>query len=207
MKYYKKNKKRSGKKYRRYGKYKKAKLANRIYSFCRTTFVNTINQSAATDIKGQLSFMLSNLDDYNDFTQLFDQYRINKVVCRFIPKYTVSNLNTGAATNVTRFFSCIDTNDNSIPSNLNEIRQYQTCKITNATKSHTRTVACKPIIGAFTYAGSFVAPMTIPKGWINCASATVEHFGLKYGIDQGVTGTLQSWGVEIKYYLSFRTVR
>lgn len=175
---------------------------------------------------GTYTFSLDQLPNYTEFTNLFDQYRINKVVLKLIPQYNQSTFNVGHANNTAtsgqlsgrnpRFMIVNDYDDDTAPVNMDTLRQYANVKVypvmNNKLIKHTITPATQMMayetIGTTGYIPKF-------KQWINCSDSNVPHYAIKWGIEDtsAINNTAASlanaqvyFRVEASIYLSFKGV-
>jgi len=165
------------------------------------------------------SFGLSDLPDYTDFTNLFDWYKINKIVVRLLPYFSqttdVPNSATfgtfSSASNL-RIFTAIDTGlapTLTAANAVNTIRQYSNCKVTPYIKGQTRSFRPR-------YDGldaETVESQTVgPTPWIDTTSTSAIHYGLLIAIDtSGLNPASINQGdvllrIEATYYMSFKSV-
>lgn len=176
--------------------------SNNIHHFKRTYHDTGIIVSNSGAAVGARNFTFDKLPGYTEFTSLYDEYRINKVVYKFIPNYTGVDMNPlSTALSMCNFHSILDFDDSTAPAGFTEILQYPSYKMTRGNRMHTR---------AFTPAISFEVGGNIGysikyKQWINCSNITVPHRGIKYVVDQSTaTGT---FNVITTVYFSMKGVR
>lgn len=160
-------------------------------------------------------FRLGDLPNYTEFTALFDQYRIDKIVFKIIPMCNVNQLtinSTGALSNNPGIIgTVIDYDDAGSPTSLGYMEQYQNFRYQPVVSSRTMMRAFKPRIAVAAYGqGLFTSYMNKKATWIDCNSPAVPHYGLKIYLD-GANGTaptcLQTYQLFADVYLSFRNVR
>lgn len=213
-KFYKKNYKKKVYRKRTYKpKYKKAIIPRakmNVHHFKRAFSGGiTIPSTAATTQYFAYTFSLSQIVNASEFTSLFDQYRINRIVMRFRLAVDTANY-VGVPTGIVpRMFWFIDYDDATAPASLNEFRERPKCKQTTLS-------AYKPTIVKFTPAvlvtgyESGVSSMYMPKfkQWIDIADPTTQHFGVKFAIDQ-FAENVTPFNVEIEtwFYFSCKNVR
>lgn len=84
----------------------------------------TVVVNGTTGVLGAYNFTLSSVPGYTEFTNLYDQYKINAISVCFYPKQnsvtslvTLDNIKANA-----RFLSAIDYNDDTPPVNFDSIR-------------------------------------------------------------------------------------
>lgn len=188
-------------------------------------FGNTINNFAwaSGDIgvrqeKGTaLSFKLSDVAGYTDFTTLYDMYRIRAVAVHITPSYAPSDIspnNVNTTTWNTKCAVAIDYDDVTAPASLGELRQYDNCKMIWMNISQGKptvmyfTPACAPEI----FNSGISTGYGVSWGkWIDCSNPDIPHYGLKFALSSGFTLTNADIGfgvtIEVKYYLEFKTTR
>jgi len=171
-------------------------LYKRFLDFGELTISNTINTYTA------YNFSLNDVPNFSEFTSLYDMYKINCVKLTFLPQQTQS-ISIGSINNPnasSRFFSVIDYNDGLAPSSIDELRQYQSCRMTSILRPHKRVIFKPKILDTN---GFSISP------WMSTASPSANYFGLKVAVEpMDSTSTLSmTYTVEAKYYMSFKQVR
>lgn len=138
------------------------------------------------------------------FTSLYDQYRINKVVMKFVPKFNVSDIDAAGTTggNLAMVATCLDYDDDSIPGAFSDVLERQNAKL-HRSGIITRTL--KPCVNFNVSTGITAGNSSRQSPWLDTQATAVPHFGVKIGIT-GVQ-VQQNYDIIVKYYLSFRQVR
>lgn len=182
-------------------------IAGQTYRYIRFIDGNNIVQTAAGDLHGAVYFALTSLDNYTEFTGLFDQYRIVAVELHIRPLQNNSQYFSTSTDLFPRFCSVIDYDDATVLTSAADYRQYQTYKETNWNQYHSRVI--RPHLAVAAYSGAFNSYANMSGTWIDLVSPSVQHYGWKYFVSTGAVGQthLQSWSVEYKYCLEFRQVR
>lgn len=178
------------------------KVAKKNYYFTRHCARTDLDISNSIFTLTGYNFSLNDLPNYTEFTALYDMYKINAVKISFIPQMT-QNISLGAINNAyasTRFLSAIDYNDGSAPSSSDDIREYQSCKITPILRTHTRFIRKPKILDSSGYS---ISP------WLSTASPAVDYFGLKVAVEpmNSTSTETMTYTVECKYYLAFKNVK
>lgn len=161
-------------------------------------------------------FQLNDLPGYTDFTNLFDEYRVNSLTYRFMPRCTsvdstfASNLNA-APTVIT----AIDDDGAYMTSSLNSMMQYGNCRFHSGLKPFTvkftptafGSVQVNPVSG-------LTANQTkLKRKWFalsgGSTGAGIEHYGLAFFAElppgNGATDADQyKWDVYVTADVSFR---
>jgi len=179
----------------------------KIYRFKRKGVATIISQQASVETTGAFQFTLSGATGYTEFVALFDSYRIGYVKVQFKPVYNMQTISSVSNIVTPNLYSAIDLDDNTAVA-ISVLEEYGTSKTTNFDKEQVRTLT--PRAAMAVYSGAFTSFAMVPKdGWIDVASPTVQHYGIKYGIEAGAVGQtqLQSWKVIFTYYLEFRYSR
>lgn len=181
--------------------YRKRKISNQTHSFKRMVTLTSLRSDTASDYSTNYVFKLSDLPNYTEFTNLFDEYKITTIVLKFTPLYQ-QNL---SALDYGEIYSVLDRDDNAIL-NLSQIQQYQNVKIRHGLKG-TKVVIKPRMKGAVfntsaTPTGYVMSPST---SFIDCAYPDVTHYCLKNVWTVAGVATYQR--VDATYYLKFRNVR
>jgi len=184
-------------------------LSNQKYRFQRWVSSSDISQVAAADTFMTYQFQINDVSNTTDFSALFDQYRFVAVKAEFRPRFDIGALGSVAANKLPRLYSVLDYDDNTAPTLISQLREYQSCKMTRFDADHVRMLRPRMALGSQNQAGTFVARSNVPAQWIDLADLTVVHFGIKVAIEGGVAGqtNLQSWSVDLLYMLEFKQVR
>lgn len=182
--------------------------------FCELPSIVAVADGA--DVLDSLTFTLVDLPAPTDFTNLFDWYKINYVVIKFLPYFNMVNtagsstvLATTSSVHNMRIFTCIDYNDDTAPSSINSIREYKNCKVTKYTSGHTRKFRPRPTVVSDDATPDIQYP-TRGNPWISTDSTGDDcvHYGLKIGIDTSLLPAAQiALGdvllrIECQYYIS-----
>lgn len=173
----------------------------KIHHFKRTLLTSTITGSTV-DLGGVQTLYFSDLPNYTEFTNLFDMFRINKVVTKFIPLSDEANVGTQSTT---LFYTYLDYNDGTTPVSESEVCQYDTLRISQGLKQHVRIYTPCMLAGVSN-------PVTVAKPewkqWYNCANATAIYFNaLKYWRPAQPTGQLVNYKIVTTVYFSCRSVK
>lgn len=140
-------------------------------------------------------FMLSQVPNSTDFTNLFDMYCLKKIEIDWVPEYT--ELTDAAplsnAVNV-RVNSAIDLTDNLAPASVNEVLQFQQLVSTGITKPHKRS-----------WQPTFLMGGLVPCScWLPTSSPAERHYGLKIGVPP--TGVAMTLRAKVKYFVECANV-
>lgn len=175
-----------------------------IHLFKRTFTPTPITVPTATGASGGFDFKLTDLNNYTEFTNLYDQYKIVSVRLEFQSPFT-NNPMTNAGVVIPEMYTAIDRNDITAPAFRQDILEYETQRHSPLTRRHTRyfKVNCNTLL--------FDSNNVDTKGtkfgqWIDTADDQVPHFGLKYWIDGGA-GADFDVSPTFTYYFQCRSVK
>jgi hypothetical protein len=162
---------------------------------CQTDGVLTA--TAASAVTTTFNFTLSSANIGSGF---YDRYKIDAIRFSIVPRNNAIGLVSG----LSDFYFAIDYDDsNSFVSSAQAI-QNATCIVLAPGESATRTFA--PRIAVATYNGAFAGYANQKSQWLDAASTTVQHYGVKiYVPATGVVGqtVFQQWHYTVEYFISF----
>lgn len=216
--WYKRKYQRYRKKYRRYKRAYRSRTrirrgSSRYVHVARTSQANTVVYSSAggSVYLASFEFKLNNMLNYTDFTNLFQEYRLNCVVVKFTPQWTtndISNMTANTTTGSSVYTSpgmvfALDYNDASTPSSLNDLHEFSNSKDLPFNRAVKIKIwpACSPGVYISAVSAGYAVKR---KLWLRSANSDIPHYGLKYGIYNIAAGVNYRWNYIIKYYVSFR---
>lgn len=161
------------------------------------TTVLTGNASVPTFL-GQSFNASSHVNQWSSFNTIFDQYRIVEIEAWIIPGMT----GTTTTNNQTQsLYSVTDYDDAATPSSTDNLLQYTNVVVSPSTNGHYRR--WRPHVAVATYSGAFTSFANEVSPWIDVASGSVAHYGLKLGLDAGAVISVQLY---VRMHLQFRNV-
>lgn len=218
------------------------------YSFVRTVSTNTTGYAFAiqTDALGfttfsvganqsdnfQLDFSLQSINlklggvnqitavvpNYTEFTNLFDQWCIDKVEVMFIPTYSQQGISSAPQGNIPIIVHALD-DDDSNAATKTDLQQYANCKYTqllygNNDPKPIRTFRPKPAVPVYQTGATFAyGQQTKGPKWVDVAYPAVPHYSMKGALDvASVASTVFNTviariDVVCKMHFRFKTVR
>lgn len=174
---------------------------NPIMKVARKALLSSFVTNVGGATNAVYSFQLSDVDNYTEFTNLYDQYRIRRIDLQFIPFYTQSTPGAGACSGV--IYAAPDFDDISATASA-ALRQYPACQVFGQTERIQVTV--EPRLAVAAYSGTFTSYANLRDQWIDCNSPSVQHYGFKLAADAS-GGTANSFQVIGTYHLEFRSAR
>lgn len=178
-----------------------------IMHFKRSAFAETLTiTTAGGNEAAAYAISIGNMPNVTEFSSLFDAYRINKVVFKFIPSYNTYYTGTtlAAGTSLPKILTALDFDDATAPTAADELFQYDTLRIHTGDKRFSRkfTPFCAPDIGASNSSG------VKSKQWIDWAFTNIPHYGLKIFMEGNAATAIQySLNVYRTIYFSCRGIR
>jgi len=156
------------------------------------------------------SFRLNDINSAPDWQNMYDAYRINKVVCEV--EFMNNTATAGGLAGVLPTLYMVHDQDSAgVPPNLLTIQGQQGVKrhcVGDRNKVRF-SISCRPRTANLMAAPTTTYSVNKPGMWLNCVSPGVNHFGFKFYIaDLLVPGNTTSVETAIKfqftYYISFR---
>jgi len=154
------------------------------------------NSSTTIPVFNSSYFTLADITTSGNYTSVFDQYRIEMVEVLILPGVTE---NTTASSNTGTLGSAVDFDDANVPSTYAEVSNHDDAIESSGTMSHYHRFS--PTYAVATFSGTFTS-YSSARGWIDCASPGVQHYGLKYFITP--TTSAQSYSFIRRYTVTFR---
>lgn len=156
-------------------------------------------------------FTLDQTPNAATFTSLFDQYRIRKVVLKFLPQIQfVSTPDVITAPGPSGAFVYVEDQDDATAlGSLNAYLEYDTCKMQQAHDLTPIVMNINPKIAGSAYRGAFTGYTNLPNTtWIDCSNRDVQYYGAKFRVEGYNTGgTKQVWRVFADFYVEFKHFR
>jgi len=154
----------------------------------------------ATDSSYSFYFRLSAVTGYQDFTALYDQYKIRAVKVSFIPVVNVTTATQSGYASL--IYSTYDFNSQSGAPTRDQIREYQYCKWSPYGKIHKRYFFPRPL--------EILEGVKVgPQNWMSTANPDVYYYGLFVNVANvpSIDADEPIYRVEVKYYLSFKNTK
>jgi len=173
---------------------------------------NAIVQGGATGVFGAIAFQLSDLANSITFASLFDQYRFEKVRLYIRARTNAASVFNTASPNaaVPRVFIVIDRDDNTAPTAVTDLMQYDT--VATFTGHEDCVIDLVPNLTPAVFAsGAFSGYSSLPSNsaWIDIANTAVPMYGVKFGVTGLTVSSTSSWiwDITAEYVVSFKNTR
>jgi len=179
---------------------------NKPYRIVQTISLgNVLNSVTGSPAGYAKKWTSADINQFSNFAAVFDQYKIEFVEFWINPygSGSVSGYNPGASN--PRLYSVTDYDDANNFSTANQAMQYQNCIVSSLQQGHYR--ALKPHMALGAYSGSvFTGFSNKPSDWIDCASTTVEHYGVKVIVDATGSNNDVRFDAFTRVHIAFRNV-
>lgn len=135
-----------------------------------------LGSSTTLTVLGSNYFTLADVPNSSSYTSVFDQYWIKSVEALLVPNLT-ENTTFGGGPGI--LVSAVDFDDANTPTLLSDVSNHD-----NAIESSGTTMQYhkfSPCYAKAVYSGAFTS-FASDRGWIDCASPSVQHYGIKYAL-------------------------
>lgn len=194
-------------------KSKNYNLRRDSYKFKRSVSIGSIGANAGTgEAYWAGTFSLAQLPGYNDFTTLFDRYKITFVQLQFYLKYDPASGVADPGTNQANathpcMYIIKDYDDANAPTSINELRQHAKCKqiILNGTKIIKYNI--RPATLTETYRTGVTSTYSPNwKQWVDMANTDTPYYGVKFAVEN-MFGTNQTIQIRATYWFECKDTR
>lgn len=155
-----------------------------------------ITSSATVPTFGAANFTLANLANSAIYTTCFDQYKFLEIEVWIEPSQGASSV----PTNVGILATSVDLDDSNTPSSFPVVESAQNALVTSSMAGHYHKF--QPHMAVAVYSGAFTSFANAPADWIDCASSSVQHYGIKGAISN--TTSVSTWIYSARVKIAFR---
>jgi hypothetical protein len=168
-------------------------------------FPGFLAQSSSVPVTNAFTVSANLFTGFAHAAALFDQYRIVGIEVYFNPQTTegIPTTTIGPPKGLLR--TVLDFDDGNALTSAGNAEAYSTCISTEVVKPQRRSY--QPRCAQAAYSGTFAGFSNVPAPWIDAASNTVQHYGLKFWIDAGTTGNTVAYDIVCRAYFQFRSTR
>lgn len=161
--------------------------------------VTALTTNLVSTTLGSLLTSLSNYSGYAKFADLFDQYRFVSIEAWINPPASQS---TPGAPEIGTWVTTVDLDDSTAPATYAACSMAQGAMQTSVLSAHYHR--WKPSIDVAAYSGVFTSYANMTDQWIDCSSASVNQYGLKYAVS--ATSTAMTFNVIYRAVVEFRGI-
>lgn len=157
---------------------------SQTHSYKRMASVVTVNGNATYTpfLPTGLNIKLSDVINSSEFTTLYDQYRINMVVVKLWMRIDPS-AQTASTSNYPKVYWFRDLDDSGSLTSINDARENAYAKVAVLRPDRPVVIKFKPNVLQLIYNGVTSTYKPAFKQWIDCTTAGVEHYGVKWTVD------------------------
>ncbi len=148
-------------------------------------------------------FTLNDLQDVSSYTSTFDQYMFKDVEVMVLPVTQPSLPASGPGYSFCHIVT--DYDDATAPSTAVQLLSYKNLTILNPGSSHSRKFI--PHCAMAAYSGAFTSYANTKLQWIDAASPSVQHYGIKITVTQSTSTNVNSWYVYVRYHIALKNQR
>jgi len=175
---------------------------NAVFRFVQSYETSAFASSSATVTTYTASiFTVNFLDQITSLTGVFDQYKIEMVEVWLTPRCSVVIDN--ATANMGTFHTVIDYDDNNLLTTIGQALDYTNVVVSSGSAGHYRRFV--PHIAVAAYSGTFTSFANETAPWIDAASPSVAHYGMKTAWT--VTDIVYSYDLQVRLHSAWRNIR
>lgn len=193
---------------RRIGRFVGRKISNAVHTFRKQVVLSPIFETGSDQHLGY-QFNLDQLADEGDFQNLYDSYKIHKVILTLEPQF--SGTNTNAVGPYQKWLRIVHDYDDITPlASQNAYLEYGGCKSKLAVAGRVISIPLYPKIQQYTQSGDGSTSVfrAIKAGWIPTAHDQVQHLGLKIFVPtMGLTNGYGIFAVRATFVFSCRATK
>jgi len=168
----------------------------------RYVFKAQIAATASAEFLQGFSFALSDVTDYSRLTALYDQYRISRIIIHMVPMTSVPF--PASIFSTSDLFVAVDFDDANSPASASALLAYDTVRHVSAGRAFNSSFT--PHLALAAYNGAFTGYTSTAPTWLDCASASIQHYGVKVGATQSTSTNLTGWRFWAEYEIAFRKI-
>lgn len=150
------------------------------------------------------TFTLGDVPGFADFTALFEEFKISRILYRFVLTRS-TDFNTTQKGFFPRLMHVTDHTDSAVSGNFAELQQYPRTKENwlNPDRPVTRWFSIKPNTIDVGYTSGVASNYGVNyKRWVSCSDTGTPYYGLKLMYDQHYAGN--TIFLECKYLMKFK---
>lgn len=206
--YYRRRSKRT---YRRRNRRLYRKRSN-VHHFRRSAAVAVISTPTTDpEFNGASTFRLTDVFGNTEFTSLFEYYRLNCVVLRFIPDFNLFTQSTGGSSlgqAVPQLHVAWDYS-NGTNADVTELVQYESYKTMRFNRTYTFKVYPRTSTEIYQSAASTSYGLGRKNMWLHADNPSIPHYGFKFAVDNYNQSGGQAVNFKIRpfYYFSLKHVK
>jgi hypothetical protein len=174
-----------------------------VTSIKKTYGIGAVLSSSSAEVLNAYNFTVNSIEDIASYAACFDLYRITRIEVS-IRAMSALAIPTGTLP-YTYLVTAIDLDDSAAESTVSRVLNYQSAKIVRPGQDLTFNFV--PRVATALYSGAFSSYGSLASPWIDAASLTVQHYGLKTGIIQSTSSNAHGWYIFATLFVDFASPR
>jgi hypothetical protein len=156
--------------------------------------------STGGEINSALVFEANQIDNFNNFSSIFDQYRVDLLEVWIVPQLPVvtQSANRGGVS-----ISVVDFTDGNTAT-VAVLQEYESALVSHTGSGHYRRFT--PHVNVTAYAGGSAEFINVTAPWVDCAFPDVEFHAVKFSTT-ATSGAAVPYDLFLRAHISFRQVR
>ncbi len=182
-----------------------------VHKAIRSNQLAQIDSNTTSDVLVGKSFRLSDLPNITQFTNLYDEYRIDAIEVTLMPNLT--NISQAVASpnnfHMGTIATAIDYDSDTAAANKAALLSYETLILhgpSHPDKCITRKWVPAVRIATYDSSPGFASGGVKQLQWIDTANPNAEHFGLQVGLFNGDASLNYSYFLYFTCWMTFRKV-
>jgi hypothetical protein len=161
------------------------------------TYIIGSNTSVTVPVYLGTSLTLNVFPNVTALTTVFDQYRIEYAEVWFLPAYNSTENSDSLYTTAT------DLDDGNTPTSQSVLACYQTAQTSSLNSGQYH--GWVPSVALAAYSGGFTSYAAAENQWLDCASPSVQHYGIKAAF--AASASVRNVQIIVRARISFRGIR
>jgi len=159
-----------------------------------------LTTSTTLSVFVSINFIIGNLDQISSLSAVFDQYRIFEIEHWLIPRVFE---NLAKTDNQSLLNSVVDYDDSNNFTSFAQATDYTNVLTTSGAQGHYRKFT--PHVAVASYSGTFTSFTNVVAPWIDMASPSVQHYGIK--LAHLPTDSVYVYDEVTRYHVQFRNIK
>lgn len=190
------------------GRFVARKVSNQVHTFRKMIMLSDIVETGSDQHLGY-QFNLDQLSDEADFQNMYDSYKIKKIILTLEPRFSGSNEN--GVSPVQRWIRIVhDYNDVSPLTAQSQYLEYGSCKSRLSASNRSIVIPLYPKIQQYiqTTGGTGSVLRAVKSGWIPSTHDQVDHLGLKIFVPTlGLTTNASMFNVRATFIIQCKNTK
>lgn len=199
---------RRGSRFRRYGKRRVRRRSNysnqsRIFKVKRTFQLGGITSYTDGPRTASWVFQLDQVPGFQQFVDVFDQYRLAGVKLTFIPTQSAT---VNSTSTLLRLIYAVDTNDNGVVGSEGQLLSYAGAR--QLVLQRPKSIFFRPKVAMQVFQSTVTTAyaQAPSKIWLDAQRYQIPHYSFKWWVPVATSGQPGAF-VYATYYLQFRKMR